>query len=292
MRSDGGALQRACMICGSQAIVAYCHKSPAMYFRCADCSFIFQHPPPPPDDIRSYADTEYNGGLYQDYVRAREMKLEHFRQRLAAIRSHIARGRLLDVGCSCGYFLEVAAADGYDVQGLEFSANAIAAAAPHIRPRILRARVEEISQEKAESYDLISAFDIVEHLEHPLDFLSHARRLLRPGGRLVVSTPDAGHWLRPVMGVRWPMLQPMQHLSLFSRAALQVALTRAGFDAITITTAHKVLSCDYLIGQLRSLNPLLYRILSGAAHVIPDRIRRGWYRVNIGEMLGVATKTG
>jgi 2-polyprenyl-3-methyl-5-hydroxy-6-metoxy-1,4-benzoquinol methylase len=209
---------------------------------------------------------------------------------MSAIRPHVPKGRLLDVGCSCGYFLEVAVDEGYEVHGLEFSENAIAAAAPHIKSRIVRAGVDEIAGKHEGSYDVISAFDLIEHLGQPAAFLSQARRLLGPGGRLVLSTPDASHWLRYVMGAHWPMLQPMQHVSLFSRQALQVALTKAGFRAIVVGPAYKVLSWEYLIGQLSTLNPVLHTALSRSSRLIPDTVMRTWRNINIGEVLAVAAK--
>src|SRR5581483_1544562 len=98
----------------------------ATYYICPDCGVIFQHPTPPPASMVSYADAEYEHGLYREYVDAREMKLDHFRHRLKQLSSRIRKGRLLDVGCACGYFMEVGASAGFDVYGLEFSKAAIA----------------------------------------------------------------------------------------------------------------------------------------------------------------------
>jgi 2-polyprenyl-3-methyl-5-hydroxy-6-metoxy-1,4-benzoquinol methylase len=236
-----------------------------------------------------YAEAEYDGGLYGDYVGAREMKLAHFRERLQVVRSHAPGGRLLDVGCACGYFLEVAANNGYDVWGLEFSRNAIAAAQPEIRPRIIHASLDALGREHEGRYDIISAFDIIEHLEQPVEFLRQAKRLLRPGGSLVISTPDADHWLRPLMGARWPMLQPMQHLTIFSRQSLRAALDAAGFRTGLVVTAHKVLSYQYLIDQLRLLNPMLHPVLTGVSRVVPRRVMQRYRKVNIGEVLAIAS---
>lgn len=237
-----------------------------------------------------YAEAEYQGGLYSDYVRAREMKLEHFRQRLDRIGPDLRPGRLLDIGCSCGYFMELAQAAGYAVQGLEFSRAAIAAAADTVRPNIHCARVEELA-DAGERFDLITAFDIIEHLNDPLALLSQARRLLAPKARLVISTPDAGHWLRPIMGSRWPMLQPMQHVSLFSGPALKLALASTGFGEITVEPAYKVLSWDYLVGQLRTLNPTVHAMAVLGTSVLPKSVATRWRAVNIGEILAIATAT-
>jgi SAM-dependent methyltransferase len=280
-----------CAICDTDRLVHAYDKPPAAYWRCTACGFIFQHPLPSPEAFVSYAETEYQGGLYSDYVRAREMKLEHFRQRLAQVGPDPRPGRLLDIGCSCGYFMEVAQASGYAVQGLEFSKSAIAAAADSVRPHIECAHVEELANAGGERFDLITAFDIIEHLTDPMALLCQARRLLAPKARLVISTPDAGHWLRPIMGSRWPMLQPMQHVSLFSGPALKLALERAGYCQITVGPAYKVLSWDYLIGQLRTLNPVVHSMAGLGAKALPTSVATRWRAVNIGEILAIATAT-
>jgi hypothetical protein len=78
-------------------------------------------------------------------------------------------------------------------------------------------------------------------------------------------------------------------VSLFSRESLRIALTRAGFINIMIRPAYKVLSLDYLIGQLASLNPVLHGVLKTTSNVLPSRMMRKWREVNIGEVLAIAT---
>lgn len=237
-----------------------------------------------------YVDTEYERGLYREYVEAREMKLDHFADRLRRISPALPRGgALLDVGCSCGYFLETAARHGYDVHGVEFSKTAISAADPSVRSRIIQGSLEELPLDHRSHYDVITAFDLIEHLDQPKQFLARASELLKPGGKLVLSTPDAGHFLRYVMGSRWPMLQPMQHLSIFSDKTLRVALHETGYTEVRVETAYKTISYEYLFNQLRLLMPLTYSAARVASVLLPSRFMRKYRRVNIGELLAIAT---
>jgi SAM-dependent methyltransferase len=268
-----------------------CRKDGAGYHLCPDCRAIFQHPPPQPDAMVSYADTEYEkGGLYRKYVEAREMKLEHFRRRLERLLPRVSRGRLLDIGCSCGYFMEVAAASGFEVEGLEFSRAAIAAADPAIRPHILCSNVDEF--ESSRTYDLVTAFDLIEHVPQPKGFLRKVRHLLVPGGWLAMTTPDAGHALRFVMGSSWPMLQPMQHLTIFSRRAMRLALEEAGFSEIAFEPATKTISYEYLTDQLLVLTPALHKGMLMAGRLLPARTRGKYRHVNIGEFMVLARAAG
>jgi 2-polyprenyl-3-methyl-5-hydroxy-6-metoxy-1,4-benzoquinol methylase len=295
-------MRSRCPICGSARVRPYCEKDGAAYHACRDCRVLFQAHAPDRDAMLGYADSEYDGGLYQEYVDAHAMKIAHFRARMAWMRPHLGLGsgapgsggaeprRLLDVGCACGYFLEVAVDEGFEVQGLEFSPNAIAAARPDIRAKILNARVDSLDAHHDARYDVITAFDILEHLDKPLEFLAQARRLLRPGGHLVISTPDADHWLRPIMASRWPMLQPMQHLTLFSHRSLRLALERAGFSSIALDTAYKVISYEYLVNQLRTLNPWLFSVLRATTRLAPSGPMTRYRRVNIGEVMAIAAR--
>jgi 2-polyprenyl-3-methyl-5-hydroxy-6-metoxy-1,4-benzoquinol methylase len=266
----------------------FCRREQANYYICGGCQSIFQHPLPTSASMAAWADNEYTAGAYQDYVAARGMKMRHFEDRLADLGDRIRPGRLLDVGCSCGYFLEVAAARGFDVHGVEFSQNAIEAASQKIRPRIFRGTLEDLPD--VELFDVISAFDLIEHVHDPRGFLRRCTRLLKPGGMLVLSTPDSGHFLRRLMRSRWPMLQPMQHLHLFSRRGLVEVMRAERFEDVHAGTAYKTLSVEYLVDQIRTLNPLLSRLLSAVTRAAPASVLRRYRRVNIGEILAVARR--
>jgi 2-polyprenyl-3-methyl-5-hydroxy-6-metoxy-1,4-benzoquinol methylase len=279
---------RACPICGIENVRPFCTKQQANYYICRKCQTIFQHPLPPSASMAAWADSEYVSGAYHDYVAARPMKKQHFEDRLAQIGDQIGSGRLLDVGCSCGYFIEVAAARGFDVQGVEFSRSAIAAASSEVRSRIFQGVLEDLPH--IGTFDVVTAFDLIEHLQDPREFLRRSARLLKPGGTLVLSTPDTGHVLRRIMRSRWPMLQPMQHLHLFSRKSLVAALQSEGFVNIRAEIAYKTLSADYLLRQIRTLNPVLSCVLGAVRVVTPASVLRKYRRINIGEILAIASR--
>jgi 2-polyprenyl-3-methyl-5-hydroxy-6-metoxy-1,4-benzoquinol methylase len=279
-----------CTICGSTRPRVLCRKGGAVYHFCPECRVIFQYPPPPPDAMLAYADTEYEDGLYRDYVEAREMKLEHFRHRLEQLLPRVSRGRLLDIGCSCGYFMQVAAESGFEVEGLEFSRAAIAAADASVRSRISCSSVDAF--EGRQSYNMITAFDLIEHVPQPKDFLRKTRHLLAPGGCLVMATPDAGHFLRHLMGSSWPMLQPMQHLTIFSRQAMRLALEEAGFANFSFERATKTITYQYLTDQLRTMTPALHRGLRVVGSCLPEVTRLKYRHINIGEFMVLARLPG
>jgi SAM-dependent methyltransferase len=278
--------QRQCPICASTRVRLYCKRESADYYMCSSCGVIYQSPLPSQASMIGYVEEEYQAGKYRDYVSSRSMKLQHFEARLRQLGDDVRPGRLLDVGCSCGYFLEVAASAGFEVHGVEFSRSAIRAAAPSIQSRIVEGTLAHVANQGP--FNVISAFDLVEHVPDPRGFLQQCRALLAPGGTLVISTPDTDHVLRPLMRARWPMLQPMQHLHLFSRRALRQVLEASGFADVRVETAYKVLSADYLINQVKVLNPVLSRILRVFTTPFPSSVLVRPRHVNIGEILAIA----
>ena len=159
-----------------------------------------------------------------------------------------------------------------------------------MRPLIKCGDVNTFLATDARTFDVVTAFDIVEHTFDPAAFLDDIGRVLAPGGLLVISTPDTGHWLRPLMRTRWPMLQPDQHMFLFSQAAMRTLLVSRGYEPLVIKTERKVLTIDYLFGQLRQTNPTLARYLDRAKRALPRAVRYRDVAVNIGEMLVCARK--
>ena len=278
-----------CIVCSGEGRVRY-RKEMACYWECAACGLLYQHPLPAASDMQRFADGEYTGGVYQEYVRARDLKYATFERRLAAVRRYAPGGRLLDVGCACGYLVDVALAAGYDAHGVEFSPAAIAQASARARPRILEGNVDELDLTTLGAFDVVTAFDIVEHSLEPLKFLARLHDLLRVGGWLALTTPDAGHGLRYVMGKRWPMLQPLQHTFVFSQKSLRTALKRAGLEPHAAEPARKCVTIDYLARQIASHNPALHAIYRGMAPLLPAALRRHAFQVNIGEMMVLARR--
>ena len=97
---------------------------------------------------------------------------------------------------------------------------AISQARPDVQDRITCGDVNSLLATDHRRFDVVTAFEIIEHTLDPAAFLDDIGRVLTPDGLLVLSTPDTGHWLRPVMRARWPMLQPNQHTFLFSQPAI------------------------------------------------------------------------
>lgn len=262
----------------------YCRKGRAEYFIEPTSGTIFQAKMPSVPEMGAYAEQEYASGAYREYAKSRDFKIKTARERLAKIRTLTTGRRLLDVGCATGFFLEAATETGFEGHGLEFSTVAISLARPDIRDRITCGDVNTLLRQDSRKFDVVTAFDIIEHVQNPAAFLEEIRSILAPGGIIALSTPDTGHPLRYLMGRSWPMLQPLQHTVLFSKSSMTDLLKARGYTDIEVSAAGKVLSMDYLGDQLAATNPGLHALYRRLHRLVPGPLRRRAFSVNIGEL--------
>jgi SAM-dependent methyltransferase len=175
----------------------------------------------------SVFEADGNEGYYLDH----ETNLANCRLKLAWVARELPCGaRLLDAGANYGHFLKVAR-ERYEAEGFDVSPSAVRRSVEQFGVRNRRASIYEV-EPSGPSYDAVTLWDVVEHLADPLAALVRLRALLKPGGRLFLSTPDAGSFVARLLDRRWHYLDPVQHLTLFSRPNLEAALARCGFATV------------------------------------------------------------
>jgi 2-polyprenyl-3-methyl-5-hydroxy-6-metoxy-1,4-benzoquinol methylase len=164
------------------------------------------------------------------YGRARERAHRQFLQ-LAA-----APGRLLDVGCGLGYFLERAQKRGWHVRGCDTSPAWVAATNARVGAGTAATGTLPEAIGPDERFDLITAWDVIEHVHDPIAFLVELTSRLAPGGRIFLRTPNLAYVL-PLYTLRRRLghdvgLEPTNHVVYFSAATMRRALTLAGLRPV------------------------------------------------------------
>src|SRR5574340_347430 len=145
--------------------------------------------------------------------------------------------RLLDVGCFSGAFLHAAVKLGFRAEGVEPAPKA-AATAQAAGLKVHQGLLQEAGYADGQ-FDAITLFEVIEHLQHPQDLLKECRRILRPGGILLVGTGNAGSWSMSARRARWEYLHITQHgghVSFFTPGSIASLAQRSGFSVAAART--------------------------------------------------------
>ena len=136
-------------------------------------------------------------------------------------------GHLLDVGCGSGRFMQAMTQLGWQTQGLDTDCVAVDRA----RTRGLAVRCGELlaQQFPSDSFDAVVMNHVIEHVHDPWAIVAECHRILKPGGRLVIVTPNIKSWGHGLFRQDWRGLEPPRHLHLFSRSSLTALSRFAGF---------------------------------------------------------------
>ncbi len=211
------------------------HRLPGEFpvVRCRTCGLLRTDPRPTRESIDAYYPADYAPHASPGLPSPNAVRRGVGRIVRAVLRTNSQRipsqppGRLLEVGCGSGGFLAAMARQGWVVSGLEFSAAA-ARRAQALGFSVEVARIEDAA-DPVRPYDLVAAWMVIEHLHDPLSALRRIRSWLSPGGRLVLSTPNAACWEFAAFREAWWALEIPRHLTHFTPATLRLLLERGGF---------------------------------------------------------------
>jgi SAM-dependent methyltransferase len=215
------------------------------------------------------------------------LRVETARARLRLLSSLGARGRLLDLGCAGGYLVAEAARAGFEALGLDVSEHAVRVAG-EVAPGRVRQGTLETAGYPPSSFDVVTAFDVVEHHDDPRSLLARVCGLLRPGGHFAATVPDLSSLTGRLMGPAWPHFK-VEHRFYPTRAGFRGLLRGAGLVPLHEEAARKRLSVAYLAPLFSAYPvPVLTPLVSLTARLLPRPLREAPFTVTIGERLYVA----
>jgi SAM-dependent methyltransferase len=241
----------ACPVCDGRTQRVFGQKNGYDLAQCADCRLIFVYPLSA-DTTAIYDEAYFTGGKeygYADYDRDKEPMRRTFEAYLDRVEAELGRkGRLLDVGCATGYFIDLARSHGWEAEGVELSPHA--SAVGRAKGLAIHTGTLESVTLPAKSFDAVTIFDVIEHVSDPAAVLSRASELLAEDGIIAVSTPDASSMWARMLGVRWHLVVPPEHLILFGRRNFVRLLEDAGYTPSISVNIGKRFTLPYIFQTL------------------------------------------
>jgi len=283
----------ACGLCGSPRARVRFEEPPYRVVQCEACGLVYVTPRRDEARLKELYKVEYwrspaaKDFGYTDYLKDESLYRRTYARRFAVVARHRPTpGRVLDVGCAAGFFLSVAKERGWTCTGVEVSPAMAAFARERYGLDVREGTLEEQRLEPA-SFDLVTFWDVIEHLPDPLAVLKAARGLLAPGGRLLLETQNVASRFARVMGRRWQHYKHAEHLYHFDPATVRRLLGDAGFDVIEnrASLAGKYVSLDFVVERASRVHPIASAVLAPLRAVG----RRAVYVNLFDEMIVVAT---
>ena len=220
------------------------YSPPYTLMRCRQCGLTFAAPRPNEHDLDAFYRATYfrkvNAGDL-GYVDYRDLGEPNARRMWHVFADQYLRGqspgRILDVGCATGGFLDEAAKGGWNCTGLELSEEAAEVARGEFGLTVFRGDLSS-TDVSAGPFDVVTMWHVLEHLIDPSAALERARNLLVPGGLLFVELPNWDSAGRLWKGPHWSQIKPPEHINFFTPRSLRSAAGRAGLRVLRAGTAY------------------------------------------------------
>jgi 2-polyprenyl-3-methyl-5-hydroxy-6-metoxy-1,4-benzoquinol methylase len=211
------------------------------HVKCKNCGLVYMNPIERVDRTNGYysrATNNHAPTIRESYLRTAQAQVRLVQER--------AKGtNLLDIGCAQGFFLFCASRAGYTVRGVELSQDA----ADYARTEFgldIEVKPFEAIEFPDNAFDVVTLWQTLEHLTLPLQTLLEVRRILKPGGLVVVSTPDIDALPSRVLGKRWWDIKRL-HINQFSTRTLGDILQNAGFRDVSAASYRGFVSLSILV---------------------------------------------
>ena len=224
------------------------HRTHGRILKCLHCGLVFNE---------TRHDAEKLLDFYSDvedptYLKNIDSRFKTFRYNFEKIKPRLpASGKLLDIGSYRGVSLKVAHENGFETLGVEPSKWAARYSEEVIQERVFQGTLRDLPAEEG-PFDVITMWDVMEHLPHPVEEMKRIHSRLKPGGVFVFSTLFIDNWYPKIMKERWPWYMDM-HLFYFTLDALSQLLTKAGLELVHHQKYTHIITLEYFFFKLDAL---------------------------------------
>jgi 2-polyprenyl-3-methyl-5-hydroxy-6-metoxy-1,4-benzoquinol methylase len=260
---------------------------------CAACGFDITSPQPAMNEIAAYYPAGYYGDpgdrRFPSMVEALQKALYTQRVRMVESVAGTKRGRVLDVGCGRGLLLDAFRRRGWDVQGTELTGEAARYARQAAGVPVEIGRLEEIGFPESH-FDVITMWHVLEHVHDPRVVLAEVKRILKPGGVLLVGVPNFSGFEARLFKDKWFHLDVPRHVTHLTKTTLKQVLQENGlqdrrwsgfapeYDAFSFVQS--------VLNRCGLRHNLLYNVLRGKQAKVIDGDRTPQWQVAASLLLG------
>jgi len=237
-----------CQLCGSTDREEKFRDGPYTVYTCGGCGLVYVSPRLTGQALLDvYNETYWKSDNpkergYADYASESKLYLKTYQKRMKLVSKWLPdNARILDVGCAAGYFLRIAQQRGHDVHGVELSAaiakEAIAALGAD---RVFNGSLDDAVAARGwqpHSFDMVTIWDVVEHVPEPQGLLASIRKLIKPGGKLLLETQNVQSRMARRLGKAWHHYKHDEHLYHFDPDTIGKLLDQCGFDVLACGSA-------------------------------------------------------
>jgi 2-polyprenyl-3-methyl-5-hydroxy-6-metoxy-1,4-benzoquinol methylase len=262
-----------CLVCGSPGLKALKGYEKHDLVKCRSCGFVFMRRVPSAEELDAYYST-YSYGREQ-YLSP--LTIKSYNILLDELEKFRTNNRLLDVGCGSGFFLDEAKKRGWEVYGTEYSAKAV----EMCRQKgitIKEGMLDPVSF-GGKTFDVITSFEVLEHINNPKEELASIHKLLRTGGLFYCTTPNFNSLMRYYLGDKYNVITYPEHLSYYTKSTLNKVVTERGFRP------YKFLSTGISLSRLRTSKGSNEELISSGSS---DELLR--QKIEKKPLLGIAKK--
>lgn len=225
-----------CALCGEhEQFTVYCQAHTYQVLKCNACDFIFI-----PQSYRKAVNyTDYKSEAVTAAVKAGNnwLKIQRHKLRIKQIKRYKPGGTLFDLGSGWGHFLKTAQTSGYTVSGVELSEEPYVYSVKYLNLPVQRADFFQLNF--LNQFDVITLWDVLEHIDRPVPFVVKCNQALKPNGLLVIQVPQIDSFIARKKKCNWNMMG-LDHVNYFSRKTLSNLLSANGFEVLEMRSSWEV----------------------------------------------------
>ena len=210
-----------CLICNSEHLKLMPDYPKTALVKCENCSFVFSKKIPSNKELSDH----YEGYSRDDYLSP--ITITRYEELLDKMEAFRKTGKLLDVGCGIGYFLDQAKKRGWHVYGTEYTDTAVQIC--ESKGIQMQQGPLNIAHYNKEEFDVVTSFEVLEHINNPIEEIENFKALLRPGGCLYLTTPNFNSLLRYRLKEEYNVIAYPEHLSYYTPKTLRKLMRTVGF---------------------------------------------------------------